>query len=479
MKLLVLIILSACIVTVSQAREFSNPSFSAPAADTAHVARDWKKNNRRAFYDTVNAHTAPGCVMIYNDNYFESKCSQSIPFSPGKYGRYKLKIFIKTESRKGYAGAWIASRDAKGKLIYQNSLPDNFITGKKRWREYEVDFHVTADVASLEAGFYFIDKGKAWFDDISIEALPDTGAADVSKIARQYLGEVYEILDKQCWYRDSVDLKKTYRNALELVADAKSTGDCYPGVAYMLERLGDRLGIFYDPATARKWKKEQSLFEHEIEMPVARIVEGGNVYIRLPGIVTDNRSILQRYADTLHLQLSALDQQAIKGWVVDLRENVGGNAAAMLAAIGPVLDLEVSGRYIRHKGKVDWKYAKGTANIDTTRIKVANPYTAPKKDLQVAVLTSEQTYGAAELIAVAFKSRGNSRFFGEQTSGATYNERRVTLSDGAMLFFTAGIIADTHGRLYSGKIKPDVPVRLIYTEDHCLGKALWWLQGKL
>lgn len=437
----------------------------------------WSGKGQHIFYDSSRAHTPPGCAHLYNVDYGITQVSQTIPFNPGKYKKYKLKLFVRTEIRNGYADAWVKVTDAKGGFIFQNSIPERLATGKTLWQQYAVDFYGTADVASLEVGVRITGKGKAWFDDVTIEELP-AERETTNKIAEKYLGEVSQILQDQCWYRDSVNIKEIYRNSLQFAAKATSTGDCYEALAYMLERVGDPRAQFYDPSTARNWVKRLKKEDSEAAYPEVKLVDSHYVHIYLPGVTAENRNILEKFADTLHHQLLQLDQSAIKGWVVDLRDNAGGNATAMLAAVGPLLSEGTCGRYIRSKETIDWKYSNGVANIDTTTIKVRKAFKAKNTDLPVAVLTSNGTYGAGELVVVAFKGRENSRSFGEKTAGATANEKRILLSDGAMLFFTAGIMCDTKGQRYNGMITADKPVQLIYTEDHCLGKAIQWMKDQ-
>lgn len=458
-----------------QGQEIVNPSFNVPDNTPGYAAKGWIKDTNRIWYDTVNAHSGAGCIYIYNSDYLKSICRQRLAFNPGGLKKYRMKIFIKTESRKGYACAYVKTLDANGKFINQYNLPEGMLTGKKRWQQYEVEFQATADVRELEIGFYYLDKGKAWFDDVTIEPVADN-PKEVPQLAKDYIGEVHKILKKQCWYADSVNLDEIVKNALPLAGGAKNKSDCFEAIAYIFDRLGDPSGRFYDPATARNWWKEQKINDEQPIYPIAKRLENDYIHIYLPGVTAMDRTVLKRYADTLHQQLTALGQSHIKGWVVDLRENVGGNATAMLAAIGPLLNKNPCGKYIRSKTTVSWNYRNGQASIDTTKIKVDKPYTAPKPDLPVAVLTSQETYGAGELILVAFSGREKTKTFGEPTVGATVNEKRITLSDGSMMFFTAGIMCDNWGRIYNGKIKPDVPVRLIYTEDHCLGKAMKWLK---
>src|SRR5690606_715146 len=105
---------------------------------------------------------------------------------------------------------------------------------------------------------------------ISIEEIP-TEEKTPGIVAKQYLGEVYETLNAHCWYADSVNLKEIYTHALQLVPDAKTTGDCYEGMAYMMERLGDPRGQFYDPSTARNWLKEQKINDLEALFPTVAV----------------------------------------------------------------------------------------------------------------------------------------------------------------------------------------------------------------
>ena len=353
-------------------------------------------------------------------------------------------------------------------------MPEATLTEKKKWAPYEIEFTTTPDMAKAEIAFYLSGKGKAWFDDFSLEEVTSANKKP-SKIARQYLKEVCSVIKKNSWYKDSVDLDQLYENAVQLVADAQNAGDCYEGVGYILDRLGDNQGRFYDPVTAKNWLKENELNEGEILYPTANLAEDKYVHIRLPGIVTNNKETLTRYADTLHRQLTAMNNSKIKGWIIDLRENVGGNATAMLAAIGPVLNEGICGYYVRANEKKEWTYKNGTAHIDTTTVTVTKPFTFPNKSLPVAVLTEGQTYGAAEAIGVAFKSLPNTYYIGEATAGATANEKRITLSNGAMLFLTTGMLADNKGKIYPGRLVPNVHIRPHPAKDYSLAKALLWL----
>lgn len=428
-------------------------------------------------WDTIQAHSAPGCVMIYNQSDVISNCRQTAPMVAGGVKTFRLHFLLRTESRRGFADAWITLKDDKGGFVRKEALPLQ-VYGKTAWKPYSIDITSTSDVAYAEAGLQFTGPGKAWFDDVRIEEVqgPAPPKRQVSTVAENYLREVIDIIRTQSFYADSVNLDEVYRHALELIPGAETAGDAYPGVAYILERTGDPRSQFYDPATTRNWWKEQKINDVEVHYPTATLTPDNFVLVWLPGVTTMKREILERYADTLHRQLLAIKPSKIKGWILDLRENVGGNATAMLAAIGPLLPPGVQGHYLRSSGKVPWLYQDGAATIDTLTIRVKKEYKMKKSGQPIAVLTDDQTYGAGELIAVAFKGRKGSRFFGERTSGATHNEKRINLSDKAMLFLTAGIMEDVNGNRYNGKIIPDMHIRHIYKTDVCMQEAVKWLK---
>lgn len=62
------------------------------------------------------------------------------------------------------------------------------------------------------------------------------------------------------------------------------------------------------------------------------------------------------YADSLQMQIGALDSAGACGWVVDLRQNTGGNMWPMLAGVGPLLGAEVVGTFTNSPPGTGWRY---------------------------------------------------------------------------------------------------------------------------
>jgi carboxyl-terminal processing protease len=101
---------------------------------------------------------------------------------------------------------------------------------------------------------------------------------------------------------------------------------------------------------------------------------------------------------------------------------------------------------------------------------------------EVAVLIDHSTGSSGEAIAIAFRGRPRTRFFGEHTEGASTVNETFELSDGASLWLTIGVQADRTGRQYTSGLAPDVAIPggnaiLPPARDPVVQSALDWLCG--
>jgi C-terminal processing protease CtpA/Prc len=141
------------------------------------------------------------------------------------------------------------------------------------------------------------------------------------------------------------------------------------------------------------------------------------------------------------------------GWVVDLRDNAGGNAFAMLAAVAPLLgDASVVG-FAYPRGGTEWitVSAGRLTGFDTPPVEVKSA---------VDVLTNQRTASAAELVAVGFNGQANALRVGEATAGLTSSNVSHKLSDGASLLISVAWYVDRSQNEFTGPLQPDVEISL-------------------
>lgn len=178
------------------------------------------------------------------------------------------------------------------------------------------------------------------------------------------------------------------------------------------------------------------------------------------------------------------------GWVLDLRDSIGGSSIGDWLGLGPLVGGELLMRFGRGSGTQtsvyyedgriryeDESFSEGEGEVQE-RVG-SDAYVPESLDAPIAVLISSRTASAGEAIAIPFVGRPDTRFFGERTGGATTSSEFHEMPDGAILRIAGGLYQDRTGHAYEGGLAPDTPVQSIRdSEDHVLNAAREWLNGQ-
>ena len=205
-------------------------------------------------------------------------------------------------------------------------------------------------------------------------------------------------------------------------------------------------------------------------------------YLAVPEVLSLEAGI--PYATEAHQVIREIDQTPTTGWVIDLRNNVGGSLWPMLAGVGPIIgEGEILGFVAPGETWIGY-YRGGRAWIEGHEkfsSQVDDPYVLKRSFPPVAVLTSQLTSSAGELTALAFRGRPHTRSFGEPTVGVPTANDDAELSDEATIYLTTHLGADRTGQAYSGPLLPDESVSIDWTrlgtdDDPVLELAIHWLR---
>jgi peptidase S41-like protein len=154
------------------------------------------------------------------------------------------------------------------------------------------------------------------------------------------------------------------------------------------------------------------------------------------------------------LQIGALDSAGACGWVVDLRQNTGGNMWPMLAGVGPLLGAEVVGSFTNSPPGEGWHYRDGrswsgnsTQPPETLGWGSVPPRRIRNPAAPVALLVGRETASSGEMTLLAFLGRPHVRSFGDSTAGYTSSNTNVPLRDGTTLIVTSSYPRDRSGGL--------------------------------
>lgn len=280
-----------------------------------------------------------------------------------------------------------------------------------------------------------------------------------------YLDHALHLLRTKHINRAKADWPTIEARARARIRDAKTPADTYPAIREVLERLGEKHSVLVE---ARRGGDDNLASRNSAQaaparqMPLPRgIVARGRVgVVWLPSLNTlgeGGQAAGQRYARELRSALVRLDGAAVCGWLVDLRQNGGGNMWPMLNGLDPLLGKAPFGHFVAANTATQrWvRTAEGiAASSDVTQ--TAEPgFFLKHADAPVAVLIGPQTASSGEMVAIALLGRSDVRTFGAPTAGLSTANETYPLGDGAMLAITTMTVRDRLGRDYRGPIGPD------------------------
>jgi len=286
---------------------------------------------------------------------------------------------------------------------------------------------------------------------VFIQDCNEKNTHNISVEALSYLNEALDILESNSIYKQKFDWEDFREDVLNHAENISSVDSTYPVIRYAIKKLGDNHSHFivdYD----------SYLNKNETNYPYARLIDDSVAYIHIPGFV-GNQFLTREYASRLYGYIQSFAQKNISGWILDLRENTGGNMWPMLAGIGPLLGEDIVGYFIdSEENYISWYCKNGSSYSDghmicsilgeTSQISIS--------DSKVAILIDSTTASSGEAIAVSFKGRANTKYYGKPTRGLSTGNQSFKLSNNAMLILTTTIFADRNKIKYGQSIEPDV-----------------------
>jgi hypothetical protein len=282
-----------------------------------------------------------------------------------------------------------------------------------------------------------------------------TDVDGMSPEAHKYLTEALALIREHSMYRDRVDWEAVEAHAYRRAWGARVPADTYGAIRLALNELGDRHSFIMTPEQVSEL--EDGTLAASAPEPRGELLEERVGYLSLPGWA-GSREAAGAYATRIQAIIRELDAAGPCGWIVDLRENMGGSMWPMLAGVGPILGEGRVGAFVYPEAtSVDWLYTDGQARMgDVVETEIEGPaYTLADPGAPVVVLIGRHTVSSGEAMAVAFRGRPESRSFGELTAGLSTSNREFVLGDGAWLLLTVAAFADRTGQVYGSGIIPD------------------------
>ncbi|HCM78105.1 MAG TPA: peptidase S41 [Cytophagales bacterium] len=286
----------------------------------------------------------------------------------------------------------------------------------------------------------------------------------------EYLNQLVDFMQENHINRKSIDWVSFRAAVQQKGASAETIADANESIKLALELLNDQTS-FLITQTGEAITFSTTCTDTK---PPAVTIPADIGYVKIPtfGSLGVSAAI---FAEKMHGEISSQDKADLKGWIVDLRENTGGNMWAMIAGIGPILGEGNAGFFVDSDGvKNSFGYKNGAAMYDDGAVvQVSFPHTLLSTNAKVAVLMDHSTTNAAEGIAIAFTGKADTRTFGASTCGRASGNNTFSLSDGSVLYLTVAFIADRNEVEKRGTLIPDEAV----SADMAFQKAVDWINN--
>jgi len=287
--------------------------------------------------------------------------------------------------------------------------------------------------------------------------------------AEQYLNEMIDVMEKNHINKSNIDWASLRSQVLQKASGVSFISGADESIKLALELLDDKNSFVL---TARGNIIDFRVTCSDTEPPAVPSVEGIG-YVKIPpysgfGV---NAAI---FAEKMHGEIRDQDKTDLKGWIVDLRENTGGNLWPMVAGIGPVLGDGTVGFFVNGEGtKTPFGYKAGSATYNEESIvTVSFPYTLLSTSSKVAVLMDHSTTNAGEAVFVAFSGKAMMRSFGVATCGQGGGNQPFRLTDGSVLYLSVAFLMDRTEVSKRGELQPD---EVIADPTLIFDKAVEWI----
>ncbi len=185
-------------------------------------------------------------------------------------------------------------------------------------------------------------------------------------------------------------------------------------------------------------------------------------YIRIVGNNDFAFKKVDSLANDIVTHINTINSQRIKGWIIDLRLNTGGNMYPILLGLKEFIGNNVlfgGFRNAQNKPTGNWEIKDGKLVIDHTTLERQMNLDYPVKiDIPVVILTSCYTASAGEMTAISFTGRQNTSFVGEPTANYTTAVQGFKINEDAGINLSTDYVVDRNLKVYKSNILPDFEV---------------------
>lgn len=291
---------------------------------------------------------------------------------------------------------------------------------------------------------------------------PTFGFYLVPPSAETYGKNALSTIDKNGIFAGNDEWKNTYNECLKMIENAKNYDDTYDAIRKALSVGGGKHSMLMT-----KSESQDTTESYDEVLPTVSL-DGDIAIIKLPDFL-GTAEAGQKYAkvaeDFIHE-----NRDKIKGVVLDLRGNTGGDMGPMATAVSSLLP---DGELVYyHYRSYDIPVTLKNGVVSNAGTGGKSLYPDEKLNVPVAILTDDMTASSGEALTLCFRGFERTRTFGAPTAGYTSVNMLYNMYDGAQMYLTVAFDKARTGEIFKEtSIEPDVAT------DSPLEAALEWLRS--
>ncbi|WP_343531353.1 S41 family peptidase [Pedobacter sp.] len=235
----------------------------------------------------------------------------------------------------------------------------------------------------------------------------------------------------------------------------KSLNDYHGGLKYKGKTYGwSKKSSYVNPYLKAKLRTETKVN--------SQLIDGRYGYIRIPGNNDFGFKKVDSIANDIVSNINLIDSKNIKGWIVDLRVNTGGNMYPIMLALKEFIGNDVifgGFRNAQNKSTGSWEIKGNRLLIDEILLERKSRLNYPDKThTPIVILTSGYTASAGEMTAISFIGRPNVYLVGEPTANYTTAVQGFEIGKAAAINLSTDYVIDRNHKIYKNSIVPDFEI---------------------
>lgn len=309
---------------------------------------------------------------------------------------------------------------------------------------------------------------------------------------KTYLDKSLEIIQANALNSNKINWSKLHKDVYEKASGATRYEDILSIYPYIFEQIDDHHGSLKYKGKTYGWNKQASVKVSNVISAAtdkyvkvdAKVIGKDIGYILVPGNSDFGGKKMDSIIRNIKQAIARVHNKKIKGWILDLRVNTGGNMYPMIAGLTELIGDGNVGRFVTpsNKSEGEWIIKNNMFFVDTNKVSsiAYNGYRI-KQDIPLAVLISGNTASSGEMTAITTVGRKNSILIGEPSANYTTINQGFKLNAYSGLNLAVNYVSDRNGKVYYKQIEPDKLVKNgdnfeVLSADNKVKDAIIWIR---